>query len=85
MPAERVLFKIAATFEGIQTAKQFEPEGIRTSMSLVFSFAQAVSCAQAKVQLISPFVGRIYNWHKKAAGTECDVAANSGLNDPEVK
>jgi transaldolase len=84
VPAERVLIKIAATWEGIQAAKQLELEGIRTNLTLVFSFAQAVACAQAKVQLISPFVGRIYDWHKKAAGAAWDEAANSGLNDPGV-
>jgi len=82
---ERVLIKIAATWEGIQAAKQLELEGIRTNLTLVFSFAQAVACAQAKVQLISPFVGRIYDWHKKASGAAWDEAANSGLNDPGVK
>jgi transaldolase len=82
---ERVLIKIAATWEGIQAAQQLELEGIRTNLTLVFSFAQAVACAQAKVQLISPFVGRIYDWHKKAAGLDWDDAANSGLNDPGVQ
>jgi len=82
---ERVLIKIAATWEGIQAAKQLELEGIRTNLTLVFSFAQAVACAQAKVQLISPFVGRIYDWHKKAAGPAWDEEAHSGLNDPGVK
>ena len=82
---DRVLIKIAATWEGIQAAKQLELEGIRTNLTLVFSFAQAVACAQAKVQLISPFVGRIYDWHKKAAGLAWDEEANSGLNDPGVK
>jgi transaldolase len=85
VPADRVLIKIAATWEGIQTAKQLELEGIRTNLTLVFSFAQAVACAQAKVQLISPFVGRIYDWNKKAAGPAWDEEANSGLNDPGVK
>ena len=85
VPAERVLIKIAATWEGIQAAKQLELEGIRTNLTLVFSFAQAVACAQAKVQLISPFVGRIYDWHKKDAGAAWDEAAHSGLNDPGVK
>ena len=85
IPLERVLIKIAATWEGIQAAQQLELEGIRTNLTLVFSFAQAVACAQAKVQLISPFVGRIYDWHKKAAGAAWDEAANSCLNDPGVK
>jgi len=85
VPAERVLIKIAATWEGIQAAKQLELEGISTNLTLVFSFAQAVACAQAKVQLISPFVGRICDWHKKAAGAAWDEEAHSGLNDPGVK
>jgi transaldolase len=85
VPAERVLIKIAATWEGIQAAKHLELEGIRTNLTLVFSFAQAVACAQAKVQLISPFVGRIYDWYKKTAGSAWDEDANSGLNDPGVK
>jgi len=85
IPSERVLIKIAATWEGIQAAKQLELEGIRTNLTLVFSFAQAVACAQAKVQLISPFVGRIYDWHKKAIGPVWDEDTNSGLNDPGVK
>jgi transaldolase len=85
IPHERVLIKIAATWEGIQAAQQLELEGIRTNLTLVFSFAQAVACAQAKVQLISPFVGRIYDWHKKTGGAAWDEAANSGLNDPGVK
>jgi len=82
---ERVLIKIAATWEGIQAAQQLELEGIRTNLTLVFSFAQAMACAQAKVQLISPFVGRIYDWHKKAAGAAWVEADNSGPNDPGVK
>jgi len=82
---ERFLIKIAATWEGIQAAKQLELEGIHTNLTLVFSFAQAVACAQAKVQLISPFVGRIYDWHRKTAGATWDEEANSGLNDPGVK
>jgi transaldolase len=85
VPTERVLIKIAATWEGIQAAQQLELKGISTNLTLVFSFAQAVACAQAKVQLISPFVGRIYDWHKKSAGDAWDEEANSGLNDPGVK
>jgi len=82
---ERVLIKIAATWEGIRAAELLQREGIHTNLTLVFSFAQAVACAQAKVQLISPFVGRIYDWHKKSAGDAWDEEANSGLNDPGVK
>jgi transaldolase len=62
---ERVLVKIASTWEGIQAAAELRKERIRCNMTLLFSFAQAVACAQAGVQLISPFVGRILDWHKK--------------------
>jgi transaldolase len=61
----RILIKIAATWEGIKAAQQLEKEGIHCNLTLLFSFAQAVACAEAKVKLISPFVGRIYDWHKK--------------------
>lgn len=82
---QRVLIKIASTWEGIQAARALEKRGIRTNLTLLFSFAQAVACADAKVQLISPFVGRIYDWYKKNAGAAWDEAANSGVNDPGVK
>ena len=82
---QRVLIKIAATWEGIQAAAELEREGIHTNLTLLFSFAQAVACGQAKVQLISPFVGRIYDWYKKTAGTAWDETLNSGANDPGVK
>ncbi len=82
---KRVLIKLAATWEGIQAAKQLESEGIHCNLTLLFSLPQAIACAQAKVTLISPFVGRIYDWYKKAAGADWDEAANSGLNDPGVK
>jgi len=82
---KRVLIKIAATWEGIQAAAELEREGIHTNLTLLFSFAQAVACGQAKVQLISPFVGRIYDWYKKTAGTTWDEALNAGANDPGVK
>ena len=81
----RVLIKIAATWEGIQAAAELEREGIHTNLTLLFSFAQAVACGQAKVQLISPFVGRIYDWYKKTAGAAWDEAASAGANDPGVK
>lgn len=81
----RVLIKIAATWEGIQAARELEKRGISTNLTLLFSFAQAVACADAKVQLISPFVGRIYDWYKKQAGASWDEAANSFTNDPGVK
>jgi len=82
---QRVLIKIAATWEGIQAAAELEREGIHTNLTLLFSFAQAVACGQAKVQLISPFVGRIYDWYKKTAGSAWDEASNAGANDPGVK
>ena len=82
---ERVLIKVAATWEGIEAARRLEAEGIRTNLTLLFSFCQAVACADAKVQLISPFVGRIYDWYKKSAGSAWDEAVNAGENDPGVK
>lgn len=82
---DRVLIKIAATWEGIQAAAQLERRGIHTNLTLLFSFCQAVACGQAKVQLISPFVGRIYDWYKKSSGAGWDEAANAGANDPGVK
>jgi len=65
IPRERVLIKIASTLEGINAAEQLTKEGIRCNLTLMFSLPQAVRCAEAKVQLISPFVGRIYDWYKK--------------------
>ena len=65
---ERVLIKIASTWEGIRAAEQLEREGIHCNLTLLFSFAQAVACAEAGVTLISPFVGRIYDWYKKERG-----------------
>ena len=62
----RILIKLAATWEGIRAAEQLEREGIHCNMTLLFSFAQAAACADAGVTLISPFVGRIYDWHKAA-------------------
>ena len=82
---DRVLIKIAATWEGIEAARQLERQGIHTNLTLLFSFAQAVACGQAKVQLISPFVGRIYDWYKKQAGSSWDEAAMRGANDPGVQ
>lgn len=81
---QRVLIKIAATWEGIEAAKQLEQEGIHCNLTLLFSLPQAVACAQAGVKLISPFVGRIYDWHKKQAGANWDEVTQSGLNDPGV-
>ena len=82
---ERVLIKIASTWEGIQAAAELEREGIRTNLTLLFSFAQAVACGDAKVQLISPFVGRIYDWYKKSARIAWVEADNATVNDPGVK
>ena len=65
---ERVLIKVASTWEGIKAAEELEREGIHCNLTLLFSFAQAVACAEAKVTLISPFVGRIYDWYKKENG-----------------
>ncbi|MCX7270976.1 MAG: transaldolase [Burkholderiales bacterium] len=81
----RVLIKIAATWEGIQAAAQLERAGIHTNLTLLFSFAQAVACGDAGVKLISPFVGRIYDWYKKSAGAQWNEAANAGVNDPGVQ
>jgi len=66
VPRERILIKLASTWEGIQAAAKLEKEGIHCNMTLLFSFAQAAACADAGVTLISPFVGRIYDWHKAA-------------------
>jgi transaldolase len=77
---ERVLIKIASTWEGIQAARQLEKEGIHCNLTLLFGFGQAVACAEAGVTLISPFVGRILDWYKKNTGKEY-----SGEDDPGVK
>jgi transaldolase len=77
---ERVLIKIASTWEGIRAAEQLEREGIHCNLTLLFSFAQAVACAEAGVTLISPFVGRIYDWYRKERGGK-DIPADE---DPGV-
>jgi transaldolase len=77
---QRVLIKLGSTWEGIKAAEQLEKEGIHTNMTLLFSFAQAVASAEAKVTLISPFVGRIYDWYKKSKGVS-DIAREE---DPGV-
>ncbi len=82
---ERVLIKIAATWEGIAAARELEQRGIHTNLTLLFSFGQALACGQAGVQLISPFVGRIYDWHKKAAGSAWVEADHAGPQDPGVQ
>lgn len=82
---DRVLIKVASTWEGIQAAQALERKGIHTNLTLLFSFCQAVACGQAKVQLISPFVGRIYDWYKKSAGANWVETDNTLSNDPGVK
>jgi transaldolase len=77
---EKVLIKVAATWEGVCAARDLEKEGIRCNLTLLFSMAQAIACAEAGVQLISPFVGRIYDWHRKERGVE----HIPGAEDPGV-
>jgi transaldolase len=77
---ERVLIKIASTWEGIKAAEQLETEGIHCNLTLLFGLHQAIACAEAKVTLISPFVGRILDWYKKDTGKDY-----SGADDPGVK
>ena len=67
---EKILIKLASTWEGIKAAEELEKEGIHCNLTLLFSRAQAIACAEAKVQLISPFVGRIYDWYKKERGVD---------------
>ncbi|MCY1397272.1 Transaldolase [compost metagenome] len=76
---ERVLIKIASTWEGIRAAEQLERMGIQTNLTLLFNFAQAAACADAGVFLISPFVGRIYDWYKKAEGRDYVGAEDPGV------
>jgi transaldolase len=85
VPTDRVLIKIASTWEGIRAAERLERRGICCNLTLLFSFCQAVACGQAKARLISPFVGRIYDWHKAKAGAAWDEAAMAGANDPGVQ
>ena len=82
---DRVLIKVAATWEGIAAARQLEQRGIHTNLTLLFSFCQAVACGQARVRLISPFVGRIYDWYRKSAGANWIEAAHAGAHDPGVQ
>lgn len=79
IPRERILIKIASTWEGIRAAEILEKEGIRCNMTLLFSLAQAAACAEAGAQLISPFVGRIYDWFKKQTGQEIFGAEDPGV------
>jgi len=80
IPRERVLVKIASTWEGIQAAEELEKEGIHCNLTLLFGLHQAIACAEAKVTLISPFVGRILDWYKKDTGKDY-----VGADDPGVK
>ncbi len=77
---EKILIKLASTWEGVRAAEELEKEGIHCNLTLLFSFAQAVACAEADVQLISPFVGRIYDWYRK----ERNVDHIPGKEDPGV-
>ena len=80
IPRERILIKIASTWEGIRAAAVLEKEGIHCNLTLMFSLVQAVACAEGGITLISPFVGRIYDWFKKSTGTEY-----AGAEDPGVQ
>jgi len=79
IPRERVLIKIASTWEGLKAAEQLQKEGIRCNLTLLFSLPQAVRAAEAKVQLISPFVGRIYDWYKKEMKRDYIGAEDPGV------
>ena len=80
IPRERILIKIASTWEGIRAAEILERDQIRCNMTLLFALPQAIACADAGARLISPFVGRIYDWYKKSTGLEY-----SGADDPGVQ
>ena len=84
-PRERILIKLASTWEGIQAARILQHEGINCNMTLLFAFCQAVASVDASARLISPFVGRIYDWHKKSAGSGWVEADHFGANDPGVR
>jgi len=84
IPRERVLIKLASTWEGIKAAEQLQKEGINCNLTLLFSFAQAVACAEAGVKLISPFVGRILDWHKKNAGRDFTPAEDPGVHSVQA-
>jgi transaldolase len=81
----RVLVKIAGTWEGIRAVETLEREGIHCNVTLLFALPQALAAAQAGATLVSPFVGRIYDWHRKAAGAAWDEAAQRGASDPGVR
>lgn len=79
IPRERILIKIASTWEGIRAAEILQKEGINCNMTLLFSLAQAVACADAKARLVSPFVGRILDWHKKSTGKDYSPTEDPGV------
>ena len=79
VPKERVLIKIASTWEGIRAAEVLQKEGINCNLTLLFALPQAIACAEARVRLISPFVGRIYDWYKAKTGTEYRGAEDPGV------
>ncbi len=80
VPRERILIKIASTWEGARAAEVLQKEGINCNLTLLFSLPQAIACAEARVRLISPFVGRIYDWYKAKTGKEY-----TGVDDPGVQ
>jgi len=79
IPRERILIKIASTWEGIRACEVLQKEGINCNLTLLFSLAQAVACAEAKAKLISPFVGRILDWYKKSTGKDYAPAEDPGV------
>ena len=79
VPRERVLIKIAATWEGIQAAAQLQKESIQCNLTVLFSFPQAVACAEAKVTTIAPYVGRIYDWHRQSTGQDYPASEDPGV------
>jgi len=85
VPRERVLIKIASTWEGIVAAQRLEADGIRCNLTLLFGFGQARACAAAGVTLVSPFVGRITDWHRQRAGAGWDAQQHRGALDPGVQ
>jgi transaldolase len=82
---KRILIKLASTWEGIRAMEVLQKEGVHCNMTLLFSPVQAAAAAEAGAQLISPFVGRIYDWYKKSAGADWDAVKMGGANDPGVQ
>ena len=78
-PRERILIKIASTWEGIKAAEVLQKEGINCNLTLLFSLAQAVACAEGGIKLISPFVGRILDWYKKSTGKDYTAVEDPGV------